>query len=623
MLVSAALTVSLLVAASFIYVAESNRVTLLRQDEAASTDHLMKQLDAHGRDLIFMLRSALVGPVYREDFDQIYTLLSATRNLQDVSGIKVYDAIGSVLHDGTSTVQSFGAPAPLDVQQTVLTQGRWLRVRGEDQTRIAAPIYIGKQILGAVELSLNHERVQQEILTHHYFLDDLTAENHRQMLRMMVISIIPASLLCLVAGIFAARRIAKPIEQLHETVRRIGQGRSDLVWPQPKDHELGELVSGLKAMVQDLRAQSVSTNYLDDIIGSMFDGLVVIDRHLLIEKVNTATCAMTGYAASELIGRPVATLVRPPHNGTEASISLDKIEYVYTHAGGRIPVLWGNATMTSHIDGYPRTIAVFRDISEIKTREQDLKTARQDAEVANAAKSRFLANMSHELRTPLNAIIGFSAMIKDNLRGPVSDAYAEYARDIHASAQHLLSIINDILDISKLEAGKVDLMEEIVAMDEVLKLVLRILQQRAAERQIDIVTDIQKDLPDLLLDPRMFKQILINILSNAVKFNKQGGRISLKAQRELTGGVSIHVTDNGIGMDEAAIPQLLEPFAQAENAHNRAYEGTGLGLAIAKSMMELHGGSLAIESALGIGTTVRLTLPPERIHIPQNQGKRG
>lgn len=615
MLVSAALTASLLVAASFIYVAESNRAALLREDEAASINHMMRQLDTHGRDMIIMLRSALVGPVYREDFDQLHNLLAAVRNLQDVSDIKVYDTIGSVLHDGTSTVQNFGAMAPVDVQQTVFTKGQWLRVRGEDQTRIAAPIYLGKQLLGAVELSLSHERIQQEILTHHQFLDELTTENHHRVLRMVVISIILASLLCLMAGVFAARRIAKPIEQLRETVRRIGQGRSDLVWPKPVDHELKELVGGLKAMVQDLRAQLVSTNYLDDIISSMFDGLVVVDRHLLIEKVNAATCAMTGYAASELIGRPVAILVRPSNSSADTAVSLDKIEYVYTRTGERVPVLWGNASMTSHIDGYPRTIAVFRNISEIKAREQELKTARQEAEVANAAKSRFLANMSHELRTPLNAIIGFSAMMKDGIQGKSLDTYIEYASDIHASAQHLLSIINDILDISKLEAGKVDLVEEVVAMDEMLELVLRIIRQRAAERQIDIITDIEKGLPDLLLDPRMFKQILINILSNAVKFNRQGGKITLKAQRELMGGVGIHITDNGIGMDEAAIPQMLEPFSQAENAHNRTYEGTGLGLAIAKSMIELHGGRLSIESALGIGTTVHLILPPERVHI--------
>lgn len=622
MLAVAALAASLLVTAVLVYVAERNRVSLLQEDERISSEHLMSQLDDHGRGLLIMLRSALVGPIYRENFSELYTLLSATRDLPDVSDVKVYDGIGIVLHDGTSNLQSFGAAAPADIHDAVLTRGQWLRVRQRDQTRIAAPIFIGKRVLGAVELTLNHKRINAAILGHHQSLDELTERNYQRVLNAATVSIVLAFLLSLLAGAIASRRITKPIESLHEVVRRIGQGRTDLMWPRPSDHELSELVAGLKEMVRDLRAKTVSTNYLDDIIGSMFDGLVVVDRHGLIEKVNAATCAMTGYAASELAGRPVAILLRPPDATIDIPMGgvMDNVEYVYTRDGKAIPVLWGNATMASHVDGYPRTIAVFHNISELKAREQDLRTAREGAEVANAAKSRFLANMSHELRTPLNAIIGFSAMIKDGLRGPVSDSYAEYARDIHASAQHLLAIINDILDISKLEAGKMDLSEQVVAVDEMLELVLRIIRQRAVERRIDIVTDIQKNLPDLILDPRMFKQVLINILSNAVKFNQPDGKITLSAKRELTGGVSIHITDTGIGMDEGDIPRLLEPFAQADNALNRAYEGTGLGLAIAKSMVELHGGRLVIQSARGIGTTVSLSLPPERIHVTAEKG---
>lgn len=271
--------------------------------------------------------------------------------------------------------------------------------------------------------------------------------------------------------------------------------------------------------------------------------------------------------------------------------------------------------MASHVDGQPRTVSLFRDISGIRAYEAQLRAAREEAEVANAAKSRFLANMSHELRTPLNAIIGFSAMIKDQMRGPMPDGYMGYAVDIHESAEHLLAIINDILDISKLEAGKMELMEEEVAVEEMLSLVLRIIRQRADERGIAVELVLKEKIPDLLVDARMLKQILINILSNAVKFNIDEGRVTLTAGRLLNGDVYFAVRDTGIGMDPADIPRLLEPFAQASAAHSRSHQGTGLGLAIAKSMVTLHGGVLTVDSAINAGTTVTVTLPAERLLI--------
>lgn len=618
MLASAALAASAVVTIIFLHVAEINRNRMSEASAAISQHHMMKQLEGRGRGLLIMMSSALVNPLYKEDFETLYNLLSSVRNLPDVRDILVYDAGGAILHDGTPTIQSFGAMAAADIRDRVIAKGEWLVVSKDKQTRVAAPIKIGQRILGAVELTLNHDRINAAIDSHNAALEEIADQNYDRLLRMAVVSISVALLISMVVGAFAARRLSRPIEELRETVHGIAEGRPNLVWPSPKDEELRELSEGLKAMVRDLRAKTVSTAYLDDIIGNMFDCLVVTDTRQRIEKVNPATCALTEYAAHELINQPLSIFLMPPEarsSAIDAAIDSKRIDNIYTKSGRAIPVLWGSSSMASHVDGQPRTVSLFRDISGIRAYEAQLRAAREEAEVANAAKSRFLANMSHELRTPLNAIIGFSAMIKDQMRGPMPDGYMGYAVDIHESAEHLLAIINDILDISKLEAGKMELMEEEVAVEEMLSLVLRIIRQRADERGIAVELVLKETIPDLLVDARMLKQILINILSNAVKFNIDEGRVTLTAGRRLNGDVYFAVRDTGIGMDPADIPRLLEPFAQASAAHSRSHQGTGLGLAIAKSMVTLHGGALTVDSAVNAGTTVTVTLPAERLLI--------
>jgi signal transduction histidine kinase len=235
------------------------------------------------------------------------------------------------------------------------------------------------------------------------------------------------------------------------------------------------------------------------------------------------------------------------------------------------------------------------------------------AELANRAKSDFLANMSHELRTPLNAIIGFSELLGAEHLGPMRNPrYLEYAHDIHSSGHHLLSIINDVLDMSKIEAGKLEIHEDEVAIGPLLASVARMVRERAREAHIDLVADPPEQEIVFWADQRAMRQCLLNLASNAVKFSNAGGRVVVEASLNEAGGAVISVTDDGIGMSPADLERALQPFGQAQAATTRAHGGTGLGLPITKGLVEAHGGILEISTSPGRGTRTRIILPAER-----------
>ncbi len=254
-------------------------------------------------------------------------------------------------------------------------------------------------------------------------------------------------------------------------------------------------------------------------------------------------------------------------------------------------------------------ISISRDITEHKDFEEALQAARERAEFASHTKSRFLANMSHELRTPLNAIIGFSDILLREMFGPIgSERYAEYARLINESGGMLLDLINDLLDMSKIEAGKHDLHPEDFSISEVIQASVRLLSMRVENRGVALSTRIEPEGLRLFADPRAFKQIVLNLVSNAVKFTDEGGRIEVAATLD---GESLRlvVTDTGVGIPAEILPRLAQPFEQATNDPARAHGGSGLGLALVKSLTQLHGGEFTLESKLGQGTTVTVTLP--------------
>ncbi len=259
-------------------------------------------------------------------------------------------------------------------------------------------------------------------------------------------------------------------------------------------------------------------------------------------------------------------------------------------------------------------VSIVSDITETHEREDTLRNAKELAEQGSRSKSEFLANMSHELRTPLNAIIGFSQIMRAETLGPIgSPRYIEYLNDIIESSEHLLGVINDILDVAKSEAGKIDLYEELVDIGAEVLLTGRLFAEQATEAGVTLIAEPSRGLPKLWSDQRKIRQILLNLVSNGIKFTPNGGRVSVTIEPGADGGLVLAVTDTGIGIRKEDVARAMAPFGQVESSLSRRYEGTGLGLPLTQALVERHGGRLVLDSEPGKGTRVAAYFPAERV----------
>jgi PAS domain S-box-containing protein len=260
------------------------------------------------------------------------------------------------------------------------------------------------------------------------------------------------------------------------------------------------------------------------------------------------------------------------------------------------------------------TYAVAHDFTAHRQAADALREAKEAAELANETKTQFLANMSHELRTPLNAIIGFSQTLDMGLYGQLTAKQQEYVRDINRAGEHLLGIVADLLDLSVIDSGAMVMSEQPVVVSAVVDAALALVKTRAEEAGVNLVSEVPEHLPKVKADVGRIRQILVNLLGNAIKFTPEGGRVTVRAGRdERDGGIFMEVVDTGIGIKPTDIPQVLAPFGRLKSAYAKAHGGVGLGLPLSARLANLHGGDIAISSQPGLGTTVRLWLPPERI----------
>ena len=373
-------------------------------------------------------------------------------------------------------------------------------------------------------------------------------------------------------------------------------------------------------LAQRLRDQQFYTRSLID---SNIDAMMVTDPSGIISDLNKQLEALTGCTRSELIGAPFKNHFTDPARA-EMSIKLvlrDKVLTDYeltakTMEGKETVVSFNATTFYDRERKLQGMFASARDVTERKRLDQvlqeknvELESARDLAEKTNRAKSDFLANMSHELRTPLNSVIGFSEVLLDKLFGPINDKQQEYVNNILSSGRHLLALINDILDLSKVEAGKMELELNDFPLQELLDASVMMLKERAFKGGITLHLDLapEADL-HIVADQRKLKQILFNLLSNAVKFTPEGGRVNVSAVRDGN-FIEITVADSGLGIKDEDIPKLFQSFTQLESVYTKKFEGTGLGLALTRQLVELHGGRIWVKSEFGTGSRFIFTIP--------------
>jgi two-component system cell cycle sensor histidine kinase PleC len=385
----------------------------------------------------------------------------------------------------------------------------------------------------------------------------------------------------------------------------------------------------------DVADQSIVQRERDDailLLTSIFEvsevGIVVTDFNGRIVRVNDSFIRTFGWSRDELINAEFVGLTTPDEREL-AKRNHEEFISSGIRSSGEMKLIRkdgsvANAlftTATLELSQKRRfQVTTIMDITLRKQMEQSLRMAKDQADAANRAKSVFLANMSHELRTPMNAIIGFSEMMIKETFGPLGhDKYLEYLNDVHGSAQHLLEIINEVLDMSKIEAGRIEMDEGEVELPELIASVMRMMGSRAFGSDVSLKSDISETLPNLQGDGRLVRQVLINLVTNAVKFSKSGDTVTVSAYVLDDGRLQIKVTDEGVGIPKDKIKQAMEPFGQVtDRAENANFQGTGLGLPLAKAMVDLHDGTLRLDSEINQGTTVYVNFPSYRI-IPRQQ----
>ncbi|MDB5551041.1 MAG: sensor signal transduction histidine kinase [Rhizobium sp.] len=386
--------------------------------------------------------------------------------------------------------------------------------------------------------------------------------------------------------------------------------------PEPQiigESEAARKIAGLKVEVEELRS----------ILETATDGVVVLDTEGRIRTMNRSASALFNFDDAETRGRPFAMLFAHESQKSVqdylaglsghgvASVLNDGREVIGRESsGGFIPLFMTMGRMP----GSNSYCAVMRDITQWKRSEEELKAAKRAAETANQHKSDFLARVSHEIRTPLNAIIGFSDMIASEHFGPAGNArYVEYASDIGRSGRHVLDIVNDLLDISKIEAGEMDLEFAAVGINDCVSEAVSLVQPQANAQRVIIRTSLSQSVPDVVADLRSIKQISLNILANAIRYTPSGGQIVVSTAYEPSGSVTLRIRDTGVGMTKGELDQAMKPFGQVSSGTRQRGDGTGLGLPLTKAMAEANRATFSIHSAPNEGTLVEIIFPPQRV----------
>ncbi len=564
------------------------------------------QLELRGQSIAQFLANELQFSLLVGDRAEMKRVLEASSGDQDLLFLEVLSASGermcalgrtellAGLPRAAATLGGFATPVrsvqadSIEIRVPVLSPNR-------DRLLEWEPSQGGRSVLGALRMGLSKQK-QRSLF-------------RRMLLGGVVVLVFGLAVLC-GAQYWGLRRLVGPLDTLVGVTRRIGAGDLGYRAHVDRTDEVGQLAAAFNAMVERLGDSTVSKDYVDNILRSMGEALIVTDRAGRIQRVNPRATEMLGYPEAELMGVPAIDLVEEG----EAPVAASAERTYRTREGHPVPVLLSAAELRNASGEPEGFVWLAQDMSQLKRIQAELMSARDIAQEANRAKSVFLANMSHELRTPLNAIIGYSQMLREDYVAPGQEQVCADLEKIERSGHLLLGIINDILDLSKIEAGRETVKPQNVDVALVLQDVCGAVQPLARQQGNVLEVDCPEHARLAYADLSKFRQSLLNLVNNACKFT-ENGRISVAVDtvRNAEGQwTEVHVSDTGIGIAPRDLGKLFQPFSQVDGSSTRKHSGTGLGLAISKKFCQMMGGDITVESEPGRGSRFSIRLPAGR-----------
>ncbi len=585
----------------------------LRETSAKSMDvGLLRQYERRADDLSITLAESLVNAVYLLQVDNIANVSEGLAGRSDINAIAVFDNGGLLYFSGSIPGVDEEMLGAYHLSSSVLGEAETFVEYYDQSVASNAPVLLNEEIIGHVLVNLSLAPIQEQIALARAEQNELIGNGLKAGLWVSIGITLTFSGLGVILAVFMGDRLSRPIEAVANLARQIGKGNYEIPADIKGTGEVQHLIQSFQRMASDLRQTTVSKTHLDNILHGMLDGLVVVGADGRIQTANRATRNLLGYEESELLGQPVYAFFRTPAlaDATETD-NQPREGTARTKNGDNLPVLLSVSSLRERSAGGASTVWVFRDITRLKQTQNALVAAMQDAERANHAKSQFLANMSHELRTPLNAIIGYSEMLVDEVRDSGQDEMTGDLDRIRVAGRHLLALIDDVLDLSKIEAGKMEVKREEFLLQAVVDDVVATLRPMVSGRGNSLTVDCPANLAPMDSDQIKVRQILSNVLSNAAKFTENGSiHLSVRAESDDDGDwIAIDIADTGIGMTEDQLERVFKEFLQADNSTTRQYGGTGLGLTISHKMANKLGGDISAVSTPGEGSVFSIRLP--------------
>ncbi len=587
---------------------------MTRRQETA----VLRQHTSQATSLVQSITAASSVWVASRDYSGLQEIINGIARYPDLAHAMILDSRGQVLaHTDRDRIGLYLTDLPEDKDFQILQKSHRM-------VDVSNPILLGENTIGWVRIGLSGKRLESDI-----------AEIRENSLYFALVAILLVSLFATVTASYLTRRL----DQIQEVVDQVETGQTDVRVQLSGNDEASRLGLAVNTMLDTLKQREESLRQTEQRFRSMIenagDAIYIHDHYGKIQSINQVCCVQTGYSQEELLAASITDFDRCLDFETMQKIwSLSKTD------PGKFPMTLETCHQRKDGSCFPAEVrlsllpaeaefqffGMVRDITERKRAEEELLTAKTAAEVANTTKSEFLANMSHEIRTPMNGVIGNAQLLRFTDLTEEQSRYLEY---IEADATHLVSVINDLLDISKIEAGKMELEQTSFSLRDCINGLLKPMTPRIATKGLNLKTEIDSTVPEAVIgDQLRLKQILRNLVGNAVKFTEKGGitlTVELNKRTEQTAFIQFSIADTGIGIPHEALQKLFVPFTQADNTVTRKFGGTGLGLSICNRLAGLMGGHISVESTEGSGSCFQVILPfqinpsPERHQEPQQQ----